>query len=222
MAIKEKKIPNLINITGQQFGMLTAQEYIGRSKWRCLCACGRETIAGSGHLKSGHTKSCGCWKLQRISETHKTHGGTKTRLYNTWQKMRERCNKPTDKNFNRYGGRGIKVCEEWEQSFERFQEWAQTNGYADDLTIDRIDNDKGYNPENCRWATEKQQSNNRRSNRLITFNGQTKTLAEWSDILGMKPRTITRRLDKWGWNVKDALTIKPQPTRHIKGGGHGN
>jgi len=216
MGIDTSKVVNLKDITGQRFGLLTVQEYLGRSKWRCLCDCGNITITQTQHLKNGHTMSCGCWKLQRISETHKKHGESRSRLFKVWGNMKKRCYNPNDKHFYRYGGRGITVCEEWRQSFEAFREWANANGYTDELTIDRIENNKGYSPENCRWATAKTQSNNRSTNRLLTFNGETKTLAQWSEEAGMKPRTLTRRLDRWKWSIADALTIPVQATTHKK------
>ena len=214
MGFDTAKIPNLKDITGQRFGRLVVLEYLGRSKWLCICDCGATMIAGTGHLKSGHTCSCGCYQKERTSETHKKHGERATRLYNIWAKMKARCLNEKESCFERYGGRGIQVCEEWAQSFETFAEWAYSNGYAENLTIDRIDNNKGYSPENCRWATMKDQSNNRRSNRLLTHNGETRTLAQWSEAAGIKPRALTRRLDRWGWSLSEALTIPVQATTH--------
>lgn len=214
MDFENKKFPNLKDITGQRFGSLTVKKYLGRSKWLCVCDCGKETEATTSHIRSGHTKSCGCRRVYVTGEVHRKHGETKSRLYCVWQKMRSRCRRTSDKSFDRYGGRGIQVCEEWARSFEAFAKWAHENGYAENLSIDRIDNDKGYSPDNCRWTDSTEQANNRRSNRLITHNGQTKTLAQWAREKGVRPRTIARRLDRWKWTPGDAIDTPPQATYH--------
>lgn len=134
----------------------------------------------------------------------KWHGLGKSRLYNVWKTMRRRCNSPTANKYKNYGGRGIKVCNEW-QEFPLFYEWAMANGYADNLTIDRIDNDGDYCPENCRWATNKEQARNRRSNHLITYQGETHTLIEWSEITGIPRHKLSDRLCKLNWTVERAL-----------------
>lgn len=127
--------------------------------------------------------------------TYKTkHGGTHTRLYNVWCGMKERCKNPKSKRFARYGGRGIKVCDEWENDFAEFREWALNNGYADKLTIDRIDNNKGYSPDNCRWATQKEQNRNYSRNHMITYQGETKCLVDWADEFGINRGTVLFRI----------------------------
>ena len=142
-----------------------------------------------------------------------THGMSNTRLYTIWNSMRCRCDYPATNGYARYGGRGIKVCEEWKR-FEPFMEWALENGYSDELTLDRIDNDKGYSPENCRWATHEEQCNHQRTNRNITCNGETHTLMQWSRITGLSYVTISDRLEK-GMSVYEALfttsTTKKRP-----------
>ena len=148
----------------------------------------------------------------RAFDNKRTHYSytSNRRLWDIWKHMRERCNSPYHKSYEVYGGRNIKVCEEWEQSFESFAEWAYANGYDDDApymecTIDRIDNNGDYEPYNCRWVTIKEQSNNRRTNRLITFDGVTMTLSAWADETHIPSDTISRRL-KIGWSIERALS----------------
>ena len=136
-----------------------------------------------------------------------THGQRNTRLYHIWTSMKQRCCNPNHKYYNLYGGRGISVCEEW-LNFEPFYEWAKASGYNDKLTIDRKDNDKGYSPDNCRWTTQKVQCNNRRNNVLLTCNGKTQTLTQWSEELGIGIDTLWRRMNVYGWDVERTLTEK--------------
>lgn len=131
------------------------------------------------------------------------HGGNGTRLYIIWKAMRERCMCPNCNRWHRYGGRGITVCTEWDD-FALFRDWAMSNGYADNLTLDRIDHDGNYEPSNCRWATQQEQQNNRCNNRIITVDGVRHTAPEWSRISGIRACTIRARLNK-GWNECDAV-----------------
>lgn len=134
------------------------------------------------------------------------HGGSGTRLYNVWKHIKQRTTNPRDKNFPDYGGRGITICKEWRNDFPAFREWALASGYTDDLTIDRIDNDKGYSPENCRWVPFEQQGRNRRSCNNITAFGITDTVAGWSKKTGIPAETIRSRINHLGWKPEDAVS----------------
>ena len=201
-------MPRFKNLAEKRFGKLTAIEVAGKKGgtylWKCKCDCGNFTIVYGRDLQNGHTQSCGCLK----KENHpKTHGDKHTRLYRIWKDMRQRCNNPNNSHYYLYGGRGIKIDERWE-TYPPFKEWALSNGYSDNLTIDRIDNDKNYSPDNCRWATQVEQMNNVSYNRYITLKGETHTLAEWGRITGILSTTIRHRIIK-GWEIERALTEKP-------------
>jgi hypothetical protein len=202
-----------INLTGKRFGKLTVIEYAGNKKhnsyWKCKCDCGNETDVMLNNLTRGMTKSCGCLRKQTTKERRFIHGMSDTSIHNTWMQMIERCENPNNHAYKNYGGRGIYVCIEWHE-FENFYNWAISNGYKEGLTIDRIDVDGNYKPNNCRWVDYQTQQRNRRNNRLITYKGKTHCLAEWEDITGIKAGVIAARLDKLNWSVGKALT---QPVR---------
>jgi len=143
------------------------------------------------------------------------HGQCKTRLYNIWGNMIWRCENPKASIYYLYGGRGITVCEEWRKDFKTFWIWANNNGYSDELSLDRIDNDKGYSPDNCRWATQIEQSNNKRTNQRITINGETHTIAEWARIAGILKTTLRERIQR-GW-TGERLLIKTSEKKHKYG-----
>lgn len=185
----------LVDLTGKVFGRLTVihrgqtvATSGGQKKtvWHCKCSCGKEIDVVYQQLIRGKTHSCGCYNSDIVKARLTKHGGAGTRLYNIWLHMRARCFNTADAAYKDYGGRGILVCKEWNSSFEAFKEWALGSGYADNLSIDRIDNNAGYYPENCRWVTAKEQSNNRRSNKVLTHNSESHTMAEWAVLTGIK------------------------------------
>ena len=155
-------------------------------------------------LRDGRIKSCGCEKAERCKKLKFKHGHKGTRLYNIWKGMNDRTNRKSSRNYINYGGRGISVCKEW-QSFEVFYKWAMEHGYQDDLSIDRIDVNGNYCPENCRWANAKIQANNSRRNAKIEYKGQTLTLQQWAEKLRINKTTLWNRLNALGWSVEEAL-----------------
>lgn len=205
----------LEDLTGMVFGRLTVickeDDCVSprgrrRTKWRCLCECGNEKVVYASNLKRGATTSCGCFQKENMSRVKKTHGGFANRepLFSVWCSMRKRCLYPATHNYSDYGGRGISICEEWINDYNSFKEWSLSNGYSHGLSIDRIDVNGNYSPENCRWANPSEQQNNRRSNINITYKNQTHTLKEWARIRDIKYATIYTRY-KLGWDVPRML-----------------
>lgn len=160
----------------------------------CRCECGREKLIDEYNLSSGKSKSCGCL-ISDTSKMKKTHGREPKRLYRIWSNMRNRCTDTKTRYYKDYGGRGIRVCDEWEK-YENFRDWAFGNGYKSNLTIDRIDNNGNYEPSNCRWATAEEQAKNRRSNIYINLNGETKILKDWCRYFGTEPYKAYTRYKK--------------------------
>lgn len=175
----------------------------------CKCDCGKEFKVVSDRIYK--IKSCGCMRNKMIGEGNTKHGGSCSRLYAIWTNMKSRCYSPNNKSYKDYGGRGIEVCDEWRDSFSAFREWAIQTNYDEtamygDCTLDRINVDGNYEPDNCRWVSEKVQQNNRRDNNRITFNGETHTLSEWSHITGITQNTLSARL-RHGWDIEKTLTM---------------
>lgn len=202
-------MPKLIDLSGQRFGRLTVIERAdsskGKTKWLCKCECGKETVVFASNLTRGIAKSCGCLRNEVTSKRRTIHGQRRSRLYNIWEQMKGRCTRSTHPFYRLYGGRGITICEEWKDSFKPFHDWATANGYADNLTIDRIDTNGNYCPENCRWADMVTQANNTSRNHLLEYNGEVHTLAEWSKLTGINYMSLKTRIRR-GWSVERALT----------------
>lgn len=182
--------------------------------WEMQCQCGNVFISQPS-CTSGKCESCGRKQAVKTRTLHgesPTTGKNATRLYGIWIGMRNRCRNPKNHGHPSYGGRGISVCEEWD-SYAVFKEWALSHGYSDDLSLDRIDCDGNYSPENCKWSTAKEQGRNKHNNKVLTFNGETKTLAEWAECTGINYHTLKHRLFTYGFTVEDALT---KPVRNGK------
>lgn len=200
----------IIDLRGQHFGRLVVVGFRGmrynQATWLCKCSCGNQSVVLIGNLRSGSTKSCGCLKIEvrnKHNQDSATHRMTGTRPYRIWNNMKDRCFNKNSKDYNNYGGRGIRVCPQWDKSFEAF--WADMGPtYGETLQLDRRDNNGNYEPKNCRWVTAKEQINNTRVNKLITYKGKTKTQSQWSDELKIHRAVIAHRL-KVGWSIHDAL-----------------
>lgn len=201
------------DLAGEKFSRLKVIKYAytrnKRAYWLCECVCGNTKVVSTTDLKTGNTQSCGCLKHERVktfySNLNKTHGMKGTKIYSKWLSMKARCYKKSCKGYKNYGGRGIKVCDDWKNSFITFYEWAIKNGYQDNLTIERIDVNGNYEPDNCKWITNTEQQNNKKNNTYIIYNGDKHTIAEWSRIMGINKNTISGRLRK-GWTTKRVLS----------------
>ncbi|WP_239733020.1 hypothetical protein [Mammaliicoccus sp. E-M26] len=165
----------------------------GKATWLCKCHCGKNFSTRGVDLKHNRTKSCGCNITKSIIERSMKHGDCGTRIYTTWKGIKARCFNKNEKAYKYYGARGIGMSEEWKNDYLAFKQWAYDNGYDDALTIDRIDVNGNYEPENCRWVTQKEQNNNTRRTIKITVNGVTKSLKEWCDYLDLNYNTIYRK-----------------------------
>lgn len=213
------------NLTGRKFGRLTViaigEKGIrknGKSrgyKWVCKCSCGGEvSVIVESLLKKNGTQSCGCLHYEEFSLPNTTHGEagveTKTAEYQTWLGIKARCNNPGGEHFKHYGGRGIKVCDRWMNSFENFL--SDMGRRPDGMTIERKNTNGDYSQDNCVWATMRDQQNNRRNNHRIECFGTTRTLAEWGRATGISDQIIWKRL-KRGWSIKRSLTIQPTANR---------
>lgn len=184
------------DITGEVFGKLTVVRQMPftvgdrYTKWECLCECGNTKIVSRNLLTEGKTTSCGC--LEK-GVWNRTHGMTRTKIYQTWLNMRNRCNRPGSRCWENYGGRGISVCQEWQKSFVSFYEWALNSGYKDELSLDRIDVNGNYSPENCRWITNAEQQRNKSNSIHVSYNGQDRGLRELCLEIGFPYKTAHRR-----------------------------
>lgn len=192
----------------KRFGRLTVLEECdkrkhGKKVYKCICDCGNYTNVLGTSLRAGTTKSCGCLAIENTIKRSTKHGRSHTRLYKIHNNMKDRCCNCNSKDYPLYGGRGIKVCEEW-LDFQGFYKWAMNNKYNDTLTIDRIDVNGNYEPSNCRWVNMKTQQNNKRNNVYLTHNNKTQTMSQWADELGISVHTIHTRHRK-GWSDKDCL-----------------
>lgn len=208
------------NLVGMVFGKLTVVEksddYIKPSgehipMWKCKCECGNECVKNQYNLLEGYTHSCGCLRIENAVKAHIKHGEAHDRLYNVWSNIKKRCYDTEVPDYKNYGARGIKVCDEWINSYENFRDWALKNGYQSDAprgeyTIERIDVNGNYCPENCTWANMKEQGNNKRNNRIITINDTSLTVPQWAECMGVTPRLIHCRLHR-GWSEYDAVMI---------------
>lgn len=201
-----------IDLTGKRFGKLIVKGFshtgkYGKAWWTCDCDCGKKDLVILGEsLNQGRTTSCGCYRKENMT----THGKSNTRLFGIYTGMIQRCYKPKCTIYKHYGERGIRVCDEWlsENGFEKFYEWAMFNGYSDDLTIDRIDVNGNYSPENCRWITNLEQQSNKRNTRKFVLNGETLTLKELSEKTGITIPALISRIDRRKMTLEEAIAYK--------------
>lgn len=214
MATKIIPVPKSVrnDLTGRRFGRWMVLGYVGASPgrasyWLCRCDCGTERAVHSSRLRSGDSQACGC----RRTSPNLSHGKWGTPEYNSWAGMLRRCTTPTNPKYPEYGGRGIKVCQRWNESFQAFYDDMGPRP-SSAHSLDRIDNDGDYEPSNCRWATRAEQQSNRRVNHLVTYNGETLTVKQWAEKMGISEVTLLGRL-RSNWPVKRALT---EPVRKRK------
>lgn len=198
-----------IDLTGQRYGRLVVIELCnyksagGRVQWVCKCDCGNTLVVTRAHLRSGETTSCGCLRLELLKTRSIKHGMHGTRIYNIHRKIKERCTRPGTTKYAEYGGRGITIVEEW-LDFSNFHEWAKLNGYEEHLTIERINNDGPYSPENCKWATVDEQNKNRRNTKKYTINGETKLVPGWAEYYEINKQLLYYRIKK-GESIEEAI-----------------
>lgn len=199
----------ILSLVGQQFDRLYVKEFIGigethANTYLCECSCGNETYATYTELINGKKRSCGCLQNEIRRRGNIKHGDCGTRLYRIYKGMKSRCYNPKFPGYKTYGGRGIRVCDEWLNDYKCFREWSLSNNYSDNLSIDRIDNDGNYCPSNCRWATRFVQQNNTSKNKFLTIDGETKTVSEWCRFYNINLHTYHGRI-RMGWDPKRAF-----------------
>ena len=209
----------LIDITGEKYGMLTViaraeNDARGGTMWECLCECGNKTIVSKSNLKLGVTKSCGC--LRKSTKPTRKHGESHTKLYNIWNSMIRRCEDPKWHPYKNYGGRGIKVCAEW-HDYTVFRQWANETRVGEGLTIERLDVNGDYCPENCTWVDRKTQANNRRSCVVYEYNGESHNLTQWCSIYNLPYWTVRSRIVKHGWSFEKAISTPIDVSKRNKG-----
>lgn len=195
---KDNQLKTMI---GQRFGNLVVvsrnsqNSKSGNARWDCECDCGNKATVIGSKLRNGYTKSCGCARKSEVAQ-----GYAKTRIYRIWRGMHNRCYKKDNDNYSYYGGRGIEICSDW-HNFIKFRDWALSSGYADNLSIDRIDPKRNYTPDNCRWADSKEQANNKTNNHMIEYKGNRYTMSEFADLLNITYWTVKNQL-RLGWSVE--------------------
>lgn len=198
----------LVDLTGNVYGRLTVLsrdgDMYGKVAWPCRCSCGTVLRVSGADLKSGNKSSCGCLKIETIGNLNRTHGLTNSDEYSIWRKIKDRCFNPNTRNYDDYGGRGISMCDRWRNSFENF--------YADmgprpspDHSIERRNNNEGYSPGNCIWATRVEQARNKRNNQLVQFNGKDVTIAELAELANLNYHLVYKRIVILGWSPEEAV-----------------
>ena len=197
-----------MDLAGQRFGRLVALERIDKKRWRSACDCGGEAASSTQNLVSGKARSCGCLNREISAVTSRRHGGHGTRAYQVWDAMLQRTTNPKTKQFSDYGGRGISVCAVW-LDFANFL--ADMGQPPDGYSLERTNNDLGYCKDNCEWATRTAQQRNRRVNRMISYNGEVKCLAEWAEQFSLTSKVITGRLNA-GWSMDEVFGVAPRVT----------
>ncbi len=216
-----------IDLTGHRYGRFTVVELVEphitpkgkiRTQWKCLCDCGAERIVATCNLRNGTSRSCGCLSRELARKRLTKHGLAGTKIYYVWQKMCQGCFSPNSREYKYYGARGITVCDEWCNNFQAFYDWAIESGYKEEIspnginkwTIERIDNDGNFEPDNCCWATMEAQANNKQTNHLVTFQGKTQTISRIAKQQNINPQLIYDRLKK-DWEPEKAITTPPAP-----------
>lgn len=188
----------VLDLSNKKFYKLTVirqvQSKNHKTMWECICDCGNTTLVLTSNLTCGRVKSCGCLKNEKLIKRNTTHNLRKTPIYEVWKTMKQRCFNPNNSSYKNYGGRGISICKDWKDNFISFYEWSMLNGYKKGLTIDRIDNNSNYCPENCRWVDRTIQANNTRWNKLITIGGKVDTRANWMRYFNLDDYNFNKQL----------------------------
>ena len=196
-----------IDLTGKKIGRLTVISLNSKGKrtyWNCICDCGKEKRVDGQHLRSKKIVSCGCYSIERFSNLNKKHSKSNTRIYGIWAGIKSRCYDINCKSYSNYGGRGITICDEWKNDFMSFYSWAMQNGYKEDLTIDRIDNNGSYEPSNCRWVNRYVQSNNTRNTIIIEFKGEKYSAKQFCSLLNINYKKFLYGFHKLN-NIDEAI-----------------